>query len=593
MSWPFQPLLAAAADLLATVPSGVQVDAVTTGSSDGNPSVSHTCTGTDRALYLIINHRFDWTPTATYNSVALTQIGRQTNSNTVTVTAFRLIAPDTGSNTLAISGNGGSDDLLYTIISLTGVDQTTPEGTIVSGTGTGTSPSLSVTSEADGLVIDALAVLMTAAQTITVGAGQTERHNATNAPDLRGGVSTEPGATSVTSSWTISASATYTNLAIPVSPAAAAVDVSITAVPCVALADALLPTPSISVSAGGVALADFVAPTPSISITAVGVAAAAGLSPTPSITVTAVVVATAVALPPTASAGTNVSITAVPAVATAVGLSPTPGVSVSSVAVAAAVAPAPTPRISVTAVGVATATGLAPTPGITVTAVAVALADAPPPVVGSDSPTIIAPPAAVAYATFPINAVDVSIHPLPASAAASAPAPTVGITARTIVAPPAIAYATFVVNAVDVTIVPLAATATASLAAPNISSATVNVEVVAPAITVSALAVAPIPGIEVSAVATATAEGIVPAVVAERNVTVASAVAIAYATALRPRINGLRPVVCDDIDMTPVSCDDLSPASGVFDSLDLTGVSCDSLSLGSASSDTLTLTEVS
>ncbi len=196
----------------------VAVDAVTTGSSDGNPTVSHTCAGSDRALYVVCNHRFDWTPEATYNGVSLSQVARKTNGNTVTVTILRLVAPATGANNVVFSGNTGSDDLLYAIVSLTGVDQSTPEGTAVNGSGTGTGPSLAVGSEADGLVIDALAVLMNAGQTITVGADQTERHNATNAPDLRGGVSTEPGAGSVTMSWTISGSATYSHAAVPVKP---------------------------------------------------------------------------------------------------------------------------------------------------------------------------------------------------------------------------------------------------------------------------------------------------------------------------------------------------------------------------------------
>jgi len=198
----------------------VAVDAVTSGTSSGSPTVSHTCSGSDRVLYVLIAERYDTALTGvTYNGVALTSIHQANNGNLSTTNVWRLIAPASGANNVVIS-QSASHDLAYTILSVTGADQSTPEGTLVSGTANSTSPSKTAVAVADDLIVDLLSWWRGASQNATVGAGQTSRSNQTLG-SLGGAVSTEPGGASIVMSWTMSASAYWNHVAIPVKQVAA------------------------------------------------------------------------------------------------------------------------------------------------------------------------------------------------------------------------------------------------------------------------------------------------------------------------------------------------------------------------------------
>jgi len=143
------------------------------GAGSSNPTSpltwSHTCTGTNRVLYVGVvigdrNNDADQAITGvTYNSVALTKIGStiHTGANHFGfIELWRLINPDTGSNTVSVSWTNSSPDVLDSIeagsVSFTGVHQTTPEVSAhtTNNTGSGSSFSLSVTSSTGNAVLD-------------------------------------------------------------------------------------------------------------------------------------------------------------------------------------------------------------------------------------------------------------------------------------------------------------------------------------------------------------------------------------------------------------------------------------------------------
>lgn len=90
------------------------------------------CAATDQTGTVTLN-------APTYNGVALTLIGSQVSydTNHSKIGLYRLLSPATGSNTFALSGSGGSGNfrVLACIMTFTGNDTSTPEGTLASASG--------------------------------------------------------------------------------------------------------------------------------------------------------------------------------------------------------------------------------------------------------------------------------------------------------------------------------------------------------------------------------------------------------------------------------------------------------------------------
>lgn len=199
------------------------------GTNDPSPaSFSHTLgTGAD-CLVVVSGIEDDMDISdVTYNGVSLTEQGRITHSNPDAAVhpvseIWGIAGPATGTNTVEVTYAGGEDDGGYGALDFSGVDQTTPFGTTATAEGDhNTDISVDVTSETDGMVVDAANIR--GSRTGTVGAGQTERINlptnvSDNAPSLLS--STEPGASTVTMSWGISGGATrWTTVGTPLNPA--------------------------------------------------------------------------------------------------------------------------------------------------------------------------------------------------------------------------------------------------------------------------------------------------------------------------------------------------------------------------------------
>lgn len=197
------------------------VDSVSSfGSNGAGPFTwAHTCSGTDRLLRVTTSHfdNSDTIDSITYNGVALTAVpGGSTNNGQYYVTAYYLIAPDTGTHDIVVTVTGSVFDFGAGAISYTDAHQTTPLGTAVTATGTSTTPSVTVSSAADELVDDGLVIIH--GGTLSVGAGQTQRWNAIAGGFIKYAGSTEGGAASTTMSWSNSSSQAWAIVAVPIKP---------------------------------------------------------------------------------------------------------------------------------------------------------------------------------------------------------------------------------------------------------------------------------------------------------------------------------------------------------------------------------------
>ena len=94
---------------------------------------SHTCTGSDRVLFVGAKGAAGYATSATYNGSSMTRINDvQSGVGEYNLSLFYIIAPSTGSNTVSVSVASGS--VGFTGSSYTGADQTTQPD--VSGTKT-------------------------------------------------------------------------------------------------------------------------------------------------------------------------------------------------------------------------------------------------------------------------------------------------------------------------------------------------------------------------------------------------------------------------------------------------------------------------
>ena len=141
-------------------------------------SWSHTCTGSNRLLTVgIAGWVAGVTVTGiTYNGVALTKIRSDLHSNTLFRSEmWALVNPASGSNTITVTWSGAPNDSLASAISLTGVDQTTPNDADNGATGgVTTDATATITTVADNAWLVNIVASNTASATWTVGAGQTQ-----------------------------------------------------------------------------------------------------------------------------------------------------------------------------------------------------------------------------------------------------------------------------------------------------------------------------------------------------------------------------------------------------------------------------------
>lgn len=100
--------------------------ATVSGSGVTNYTFSHTCSGSNRVLFVgVYDGAGDTTTSVTYNSVAMTQIGKiALDAETPFIYVYGLVAPATGSNTVSITRSGTGSVIGGAATSYTGVAQT-------------------------------------------------------------------------------------------------------------------------------------------------------------------------------------------------------------------------------------------------------------------------------------------------------------------------------------------------------------------------------------------------------------------------------------------------------------------------------------
>lgn len=194
------------------------------GSSVSSISFSHTTTGSDTVAIGLVAYRKNgdtFVDDVTYNAVALTAVpsGATNNGALYYMEAFYLAAPTTGANTFEVTFGGNTPhDAGVAILTFTGVNQVAPLGTASVADGDSTTPSVAVSAATDDLVVDGLCIEH--AGTLSVGAGQTSRFNEIAAAGfIKHSASTEPGAVSVTMSWSDSIGGNWALVAVPLKPA--------------------------------------------------------------------------------------------------------------------------------------------------------------------------------------------------------------------------------------------------------------------------------------------------------------------------------------------------------------------------------------
>ena len=188
-------------------PLTLTFDATATGNSSSGTSLSWshtTTTNSDRILIVGVSWRGTGSvSTVTYNAVSMTSIGSASGPNNTKMEMFRLVSPSTGTNTVQVTFTGSIDGSVGGSYTFYNAHQSS-FGTFASNTGSaGVSPATVDVSSASGeTVVDC--VSWDRSPAMTAGGGQTERWDADDNgdADIRGGGSTEAGATTVTMSWT-------------------------------------------------------------------------------------------------------------------------------------------------------------------------------------------------------------------------------------------------------------------------------------------------------------------------------------------------------------------------------------------------------
>ncbi len=177
----------------------------------GTPqTISHTCTGADRFLWIVVSDDRDMDVgdgDVSYNSVNAPRIAVVDNGGRPTTRIFGLAGPATGANDISVVVNADPKNFGQILsASFTGVDATTPVGTFTTATGEVAALTVTVADTAtDELVVDGMSLDEANAADPTAGGGQTARVvRGAGAEELEGGVSTEvaTGANTVMS-WTV------------------------------------------------------------------------------------------------------------------------------------------------------------------------------------------------------------------------------------------------------------------------------------------------------------------------------------------------------------------------------------------------------
>lgn len=191
--------------------------AAATGLGVTSLSVNLTATGANRAAKITVS----WYGAAAQTVTALTVNGSSSGVVTTStqshadgsrfMNTYYILAPPTSSVAYTAAFSAAVDECCIQVVSMTGVDQTTPVGTDIESQGNDTNPvATSVSSATNELAVGSMRGFYPAA-TVTAGGGQTSRienESWSGGSDVADS-STIPGATTVSFSWTVAATARW------------------------------------------------------------------------------------------------------------------------------------------------------------------------------------------------------------------------------------------------------------------------------------------------------------------------------------------------------------------------------------------------
>lgn len=138
---------------------------------------SHTCSGSDRILYVMAFTRNDTTTGVTYNGVSMTQVGTTITESSDRYSIWQLIAPATGANNVVITGGGSTSLVIGCSQSYTGAKQSSqPDNTTQQGPTTTATLTSTLTTVADNSWT-ALFARASGDGATSAGTGTTQRSN--------------------------------------------------------------------------------------------------------------------------------------------------------------------------------------------------------------------------------------------------------------------------------------------------------------------------------------------------------------------------------------------------------------------------------
>lgn len=175
-------------------------------------TISHTVTaGNNKFLHVLISKRaFNDTTSVIWGTTALSlsSTASYAAGNYPEYEIWNVALGDVATNTNAnvVITLPSNDWFEVAVIDTANTNQLSPYQSVVSLTGTGANPALTINSKSTDLVLNLLAIEKGAA-TITVNGGQTQIMNLSSDGNWAGAASTEPGANYIVSSgWTVSSS---------------------------------------------------------------------------------------------------------------------------------------------------------------------------------------------------------------------------------------------------------------------------------------------------------------------------------------------------------------------------------------------------
>lgn len=180
--------------------------------------------GVDRCLFAWATREGQQLTSLKYNSLDMTFIVGDTTANTEHSVLYRALSPAAGAHNLVSVLTGSQNNTLMGV-PLAGVNQTTPHGTGIEATGTGSPITVNITDSVPGdIVIDGFDLVHTAGGgTTTVSGGQSPIIDleAYGGGTGSGGVSQKAGASgTVTMSWTATVAGAWSTSAVAVKPSA-------------------------------------------------------------------------------------------------------------------------------------------------------------------------------------------------------------------------------------------------------------------------------------------------------------------------------------------------------------------------------------